>query len=194
MYHTLYYDTPIRHLYRGGTNAIKSTAETVFTRETTHLSTLKEEPRRHGARIAHISNAGLPLPTPGTQLRRRRPRATLERALSGGLDNYDSCDVCRTSELDSRKSCPQDHKEVLLWASTTAAPEPEKEPREPEIEQELEEDSSITPVRDESEDLQDSEEESISMDTAGEPSSAGILPEANGVETQTEQFPDQEGE
>ncbi|KAJ1216452.1 hypothetical protein NDU88_004054 [Pleurodeles waltl] len=94
--------------------------------------------------------------------------------------------------------CPQDHEEVLLRAPTTAkqvaAPELEKEPREPEIEQELVEDGSITPVRDEGEELQEGAEESISTDTAGEPRAAGALPEADSVEKQTEQVPDQEGE
>ncbi|KAJ1131363.1 hypothetical protein NDU88_009700 [Pleurodeles waltl] len=95
-------------------------------------------------------------------------------------------------------ACPQDHEEVLLRVPTTAkqvaAPEPEKEPREPEIEQELVEDGSITPVRDEGEELQKSAEESISTDTAGEPSTAEVLPEADGIEKQTKQVTDQEGE
>ncbi|KAJ1124272.1 hypothetical protein NDU88_002733 [Pleurodeles waltl] len=93
---------------------------------------------------------------------------------------------------------PLDHEEALLRSPTTVKQvvvlEPEKEPREPETEQELVEDGSITPVRDESEELQEGAEESISTDTAGEPSLAGVLPEADGAEKQTEQVPDQEGE
>ncbi|XP_069065326.1 uncharacterized protein [Pleurodeles waltl] len=76
-------------------------------------------------------------------------------------------------------ACTLDHEEVLLRAPTTvkqvAAPEPEKKPSEPEIEQELVEDGSITPIRDEGEELQEGAEESISTETAGEPSSAGVL-------------------
>ncbi|KAJ1154182.1 hypothetical protein NDU88_006936 [Pleurodeles waltl] len=98
-----------------------------------------------------------------------------------------------------RVVCPPDHEEVLLTAAGTtgkqiAAPEPEKEPTEPEFEPELVEDGSITPVRDESEELQEGVQEPISMDTAGEPSSAEVHPEADGAEKQTEQVPNQEGE
>ncbi|KAJ1107085.1 hypothetical protein NDU88_004482 [Pleurodeles waltl] len=75
-----------------------------------------------------------------------------------------------------------------------ATPEPEKEPAEPEVEPELVEDGSITPVRDKSEELQEGAEEPISTDTVGEPSSAEVPPEAEGAEKQTEQVPDQEGE
>ncbi|KAJ1218859.1 hypothetical protein NDU88_006431 [Pleurodeles waltl] len=67
MYRPQHYNTPICQLFRGGTNAIKSTAETVHRRETTHLSTLKEEPQRHGARAALFPNAGVPSHTPGTR-------------------------------------------------------------------------------------------------------------------------------
>ncbi|KAJ1206037.1 hypothetical protein NDU88_001452 [Pleurodeles waltl] len=88
-----------------------------------------------------------------------------------------------------RVVCPPDHEEALLKAPTTAkqvaAPEPEKEPIEPEVEPELVEDGSVTPVKDESEELQEGSEESISTDTAGEPSTAEVLPEADGAEKQT---------
>ncbi|KAJ1126738.1 hypothetical protein NDU88_005144 [Pleurodeles waltl] len=97
-----------------------------------------------------------------------------------------------------RVVCPQDHEEALLRAPTTAkqvaAPEPEKEPRETEVEPELVEDGSITTVTDESEELQEGSEECISTDIAEEPSSTEILPEADGAEKQTDQVPDQEGE
>ncbi|KAJ1156319.1 hypothetical protein NDU88_009043 [Pleurodeles waltl] len=49
-------------------------------------------------------------------------------------------------------------------------------------------------VKDKSEELQKGAEESISTDTAGQPSTAGVLPEADGAEKQTEQVPDKEGE
>ncbi|KAJ1138788.1 hypothetical protein NDU88_005169 [Pleurodeles waltl] len=95
-------------------------------------------------------------------------------------------------------ACPLDREEALLRAPTTAkqvaAPELEKERREPEIEQELVEDGSITPVRDEGEELQEGAGESILMDTAGEPSTAEVLPEADSAEKQTERVPDREGE
>ncbi|KAJ1203911.1 hypothetical protein NDU88_007692 [Pleurodeles waltl] len=42
--------------------------------------------------------------------------------------------------------------------------------------------------------LEEGAEESISTDIAGEPRSAGVLPEADGTEKQTEQMPDQGGE
>ncbi|KAJ1101358.1 hypothetical protein NDU88_006426 [Pleurodeles waltl] len=48
-----------------GTNAIKSTAETEHRRETTHLSTLNEEPGRHGARVTGPAHAGPPPHLPG---------------------------------------------------------------------------------------------------------------------------------
>ncbi|KAJ1090124.1 hypothetical protein NDU88_003261 [Pleurodeles waltl] len=97
-----------------------------------------------------------------------------------------------------RVVCVQEHEEVLLRAPTTAkqvaVPESEKEPEEAELEQEIVEDGPITPVRDVSEELQEGAEESISTDTAGEPSSAEVLPEADGAEKETVQVPDQEGE
>ncbi|KAJ1155733.1 hypothetical protein NDU88_008462, partial [Pleurodeles waltl] len=106
--------------------------------------------------------------------------------------------IRKTGCHTKRVVCPEDHEEALLKAPTTAkqvaAPEPEKEPIEPEIEPELVEDGSITPVRNKSEELQEGAEESISADTAGEPSSAEGLPEADGAEKQTEQVPYQEGE
>ncbi|KAJ1148670.1 hypothetical protein NDU88_001498 [Pleurodeles waltl] len=60
MYRPPYHKRPIRHLFRGGTNANKNTAETVHRRENTHLSTPHEEPGCHGARIADTADAGLP--------------------------------------------------------------------------------------------------------------------------------------
>ncbi|KAJ1189457.1 hypothetical protein NDU88_006202 [Pleurodeles waltl] len=66
MYHPPHYNPPIHQLFWGGTNAIKSTAETVFGRESTHLSTLNEEPGHHGARAAGPADAGLPPHLPGT--------------------------------------------------------------------------------------------------------------------------------
>ncbi|KAJ1144812.1 hypothetical protein NDU88_011107 [Pleurodeles waltl] len=97
-----------------------------------------------------------------------------------------------------RVVCPPDHEEALLKAPTTGkqvvVPEPEKEPIELEVEPEPVEDGSITPVGDESEELKEGAEESISTDTAGEPSSAEVLPVVDGAEKQTEQVPDLEGE
>ncbi|KAJ1193245.1 hypothetical protein NDU88_002547 [Pleurodeles waltl] len=52
--------------FLGGTNAIKSMAETVFGRETTHRSTLTEEPGRHGARAAGPADADVSAHIPGT--------------------------------------------------------------------------------------------------------------------------------
>ncbi|KAJ1207901.1 hypothetical protein NDU88_003291 [Pleurodeles waltl] len=49
-------------------------------------------------------------------------------------------------------------------------------------------------ARDEGEEIQEGAEESILTDMAGEHSSAGVLPEADGAEKQTEQVPDQGGE
>ncbi|KAJ1124580.1 hypothetical protein NDU88_003030 [Pleurodeles waltl] len=90
------------------------------------------------------------------------------------------------------------HEEVLLRAPTTAKQvatrEPEQEQAEPEVEPELVEDGSITPVRDESEELQDGVQEPTSTETAGEPSTEEVLPEADSAEKQTELVPDQEGE
>ncbi|KAJ1117245.1 hypothetical protein NDU88_005445 [Pleurodeles waltl] len=65
---------------------------------------------------------------------------------------------------------------------------------EPEVEPELVEDGSITPVREEGEELQEGAQEPILTDTAGELSSAEVLPEADSAEKQTEQAPEQEGE
>ncbi|KAJ1140202.1 hypothetical protein NDU88_006560 [Pleurodeles waltl] len=64
MYCPHYYKAPIRHLFRGGTNAIKSTAETVHRRETTHLSTPKEELGRYRARITDPTHVAVSLNTP----------------------------------------------------------------------------------------------------------------------------------
>ncbi|KAJ1191838.1 hypothetical protein NDU88_001153 [Pleurodeles waltl] len=52
MYHPHYYDRPIRHLFWGGTNDIKSMAETELRRQRTHLWKLREhhdamEPKLH---------------------------------------------------------------------------------------------------------------------------------------------------
>ncbi|KAJ1170400.1 hypothetical protein NDU88_002277 [Pleurodeles waltl] len=60
MFRPLYSDTPIHHLFRGGTNDIKSLVETLHRRETAHLWTFKEEPRHHGARIACVPHDLLP--------------------------------------------------------------------------------------------------------------------------------------
>ncbi|KAJ1115653.1 hypothetical protein NDU88_003875 [Pleurodeles waltl] len=104
----------------------------------------------------------------------------------------------RLTSHTKRVVCPQDHEEVLLKVPTTVkrvtAPESEKEPTEPEIEPELVEDGSITPVRDKSEEFQEGLQGPISTDIAREPSSAEVLPEADGAEKQSGQVLDQEGE
>ncbi|KAJ1175682.1 hypothetical protein NDU88_000969 [Pleurodeles waltl] len=61
MYHSLYYKAPIRHLFRGSTNAIKSMVETVLGTEITHLSTPNKEP----GRVTGATNVGLPPLLPG---------------------------------------------------------------------------------------------------------------------------------
>ncbi|KAJ1192536.1 hypothetical protein NDU88_001843 [Pleurodeles waltl] len=66
MYRPHYYKAPIRQLFRVGTNAIKSTAETVHRREATHLSTPNEEPGCLGARVTGPTRVGLPPHLPGT--------------------------------------------------------------------------------------------------------------------------------
>ncbi|KAJ1184845.1 hypothetical protein NDU88_001642 [Pleurodeles waltl] len=95
-------------------------------------------------------------------------------------------------------ACPLDHEEALLRVPTTVrqitAPEQEKEQRRTEVEPELIEDGSITPVRDEGEDLQEGAEESITIEPAGEPTTEGALPEGDDSDRQTEQVPDQKGE
>ncbi|KAJ1137546.1 hypothetical protein NDU88_003944 [Pleurodeles waltl] len=60
MYRAPHHNPPILKLFRGGTNAIKSRVETGLGRENTHLSTLNEEPERHGARATGPAHAGLP--------------------------------------------------------------------------------------------------------------------------------------
>ncbi|KAJ1164508.1 hypothetical protein NDU88_004945 [Pleurodeles waltl] len=65
MYRPPHYNSPIRQLFRGGTNAIKSTAETVFGRETTYLSTINEVAGRPGARVTGPPHAGVPSHIPG---------------------------------------------------------------------------------------------------------------------------------
>ncbi|KAJ1192722.1 hypothetical protein NDU88_002028 [Pleurodeles waltl] len=67
-----------------------------------------------------------------------------------------------------RVVCPQDHEAVSLRAPTAAKqvalPEPEPEQAEPEIDPELVEDGSITPVRHKSAELQEGEKESNTAD------------------------------
>ncbi|KAJ1100924.1 hypothetical protein NDU88_005999 [Pleurodeles waltl] len=93
-------------------------------------------------------------------------------------------------------ACPLDHEEALLRVPTTVQQitAPEKEQGRAEAEYELNEDGSITPVRDVGGDLQDGPGEPISTEPAGEPSTEGVLPEAEDSERQTEQVPDPEGE
>ncbi|KAJ1108831.1 hypothetical protein NDU88_006201 [Pleurodeles waltl] len=62
--HPHYYKAPIHQLFWGGTNAIKSTAETVHRKETTHLLTLNKELGRHGARIADPTHVAVSINTP----------------------------------------------------------------------------------------------------------------------------------
>ncbi|KAJ1173505.1 hypothetical protein NDU88_005337 [Pleurodeles waltl] len=83
---------------------------------------------------------------------------------------------------------PQDHEEVLLRAPTAAKqvalPEPEQV--EPEVDPELVEDGSITPVRDEGAEAQEVEQEPNPTEATGEPSTGGVLPEVDGAETQAD--------
>ncbi|KAJ1124579.1 hypothetical protein NDU88_003029 [Pleurodeles waltl] len=74
MYRPPLYNTPIRQLFRGGTNAIKSTAETVLGRETTHISTLKEEPGRMEPELQVLPMLVYLLIYQEYQRRQRRPQ------------------------------------------------------------------------------------------------------------------------
>ncbi|KAJ1208823.1 hypothetical protein NDU88_004206 [Pleurodeles waltl] len=69
MFRPPYYERPIRHLFRGGTNDIKSLAEKMHRSQRTHLWRLSEQPCHHGARSACLLHALLraaPLRTPTT--------------------------------------------------------------------------------------------------------------------------------
>ncbi|KAJ1113736.1 hypothetical protein NDU88_001978 [Pleurodeles waltl] len=81
MYRPPHHNPPIRQFFRGGTNAIKSTAETEHRRETTHLSTLKE-PGRYGDRVTGPAHAGLPPHLPGI---RKAAATTMEDVPGDGL-------------------------------------------------------------------------------------------------------------
>ncbi|KAJ1106751.1 hypothetical protein NDU88_004151 [Pleurodeles waltl] len=91
---------------------------------------------------------------------------------------------------------PQDHDEVLLRAPTAAKqvalPEPEQV--EPEVDPQLVEDRSITPVRDEGTGVEEAEQEPNPTEVTGEPSTQGVLPEVDSAEAQADQVQDLEGE
>ncbi|KAJ1093181.1 hypothetical protein NDU88_006288, partial [Pleurodeles waltl] len=53
MYRPHYHNSPIRHLFRGGSTADKNTAETDYERENAHQNTLHEYGGQHGTRIKH---------------------------------------------------------------------------------------------------------------------------------------------
>ncbi|KAJ1179194.1 hypothetical protein NDU88_004430 [Pleurodeles waltl] len=85
---------------------------------------------------------------------------------------------------------------VLDYCKATAAHVSglEREQRGTETGSEPVEDGSVTPLRDEGEDLQEGDEEPISTEAGGEPSQRRAFPETDDFERQTEQLPDPEGE
>ncbi|KAJ1138573.1 hypothetical protein NDU88_004954 [Pleurodeles waltl] len=80
MYRPSYYKAPICQIFQGGTNAIKSTAETEQRRGTTHLWALHEEPGRRGDRIADPTHVGVSTNTP--QSRKKAAAATMSHTPS----------------------------------------------------------------------------------------------------------------
>ncbi|KAJ1191990.1 hypothetical protein NDU88_001303 [Pleurodeles waltl] len=93
---------------------------------------------------------------------------------------------------------PQDHEEVLLRTPTAAKqivlPEPEPEQVEPEVDPELAEEGSITPVRDEGAEIQETEREINKSDVTRDPCTGEVLTEAKSAEPQRDQVPEPEGE
>ncbi|KAJ1143030.1 hypothetical protein NDU88_009342 [Pleurodeles waltl] len=89
-------------------------------------------------------------------------------------------------------ACPLDNENLYLRVPTMIGPVsgPEGEQRETETRSEPVEGSSVTPVRDEGEDLPEVHGEPISIDAAGEPSQRRAFPEADDFERQK----DPEGE
>ncbi|KAJ1141892.1 hypothetical protein NDU88_008220 [Pleurodeles waltl] len=92
-------------------------------------------------------------------------------------------------------ACPLHHEEELLRVPTAArqVSGPEREQGGTETGPEPVEDGSVTPVRDEGVNLQESDREPISIEAAGEPSQRRAFPEAEDLESQTLQLPDPEG-
>ncbi|KAJ1169299.1 hypothetical protein NDU88_001192 [Pleurodeles waltl] len=93
-------------------------------------------------------------------------------------------------------ACPLDLEEEELLRVPIPAKQVsglEREQRETETRSELDEDGSVTSVKDEGVDLQEGEGERISIEAVGEPSQRRAFPEADNLERQTEQFPDPEG-
>ncbi|KAJ1208063.1 hypothetical protein NDU88_003453 [Pleurodeles waltl] len=124
---------------------------------------------------------------------------SMEGSLPGSADGYHNCEVRCSSKLDqashTRKvACPLDNEEELLRVPTTSRPTPELERGQGETETDSEqtESGSATPVRDQGEDPRESEP--TSTEAAGESSQRRALPEADGLERQTEQTTDPEGE
>ncbi|KAJ1092627.1 hypothetical protein NDU88_005737 [Pleurodeles waltl] len=77
MYRPPYHKMPIRHLFWGGTNTNKNTAETVHRRETIHPSTPHEEPKPMEPELQILLTLVFLLFYQEHQRRRRRPRACL---------------------------------------------------------------------------------------------------------------------
>ncbi|KAJ1104889.1 hypothetical protein NDU88_002297 [Pleurodeles waltl] len=79
MYRPPYHNSPICHLFQGGSPADKNTAETDYERENAHLYTLHEESGQHGTRIKHPTSYCLPAHLP----RVRTPAQTTAEGPSG---------------------------------------------------------------------------------------------------------------
>ncbi|KAJ1203752.1 hypothetical protein NDU88_007533 [Pleurodeles waltl] len=92
-----------------------------------------------------------------------------------------------------RVPCPLNNEEELLRVPTKSRPTPELEMGEGESETESEQIASSTnaPVRNEGENLQESDSEPTEV--AGESSQRRALPEADGLERQTEKMTDPDG-
>ncbi|KAJ1118344.1 hypothetical protein NDU88_006537 [Pleurodeles waltl] len=93
-------------------------------------------------------------------------------------------------------TCPTDEEVELLKVSTTdkEVAGPESDRRGTETEGEPVEDSLVTPVRDEGEEIQKGDGKPISTEAAGEPSQRKVLPEVDNYEKEPEHLTDQEGE